>query len=229
MPAGKRETKNEKKEREEAAAKEASEAKADKTDAAAKASVPTDRLQAFFAASVAAHTEQTVDKKDEATATAAASSCAETQNAIDPPEMPPTEDLQQEAAVSTWPADLRLDSGVPETALAVIDIKCEKCEGPVQEDDFVWKDKEAGKKTCGKCNRLKSRIFRVLKGRTELKSNWSKMDPEIKKNFFLEQHELVGRDLLACLELAVTKTTINKTVTEFGSTGDWLDKVCVAV
>ena len=79
------------------------------------------------------------------------------------------------------------------------------------------------------CNRFKSRVWRVLKGRTELKASWSKMDPEVKRNFFLEQHELVGRDLLACLELTVTKTTINKNVTEFGSTGDWLDKVCVAV
>ncbi len=111
----------------EAAAAKASEGTADKPDAAAKASAA----------------ETASDTKEEAASTAAPSQCAETQIMNDsaptprqpPPWVPPPK--EKAASIATVSAGPRLDTGVSETALVVIHIKCEMCEEPVEGDDFV--------------------------------------------------------------------------------------------
>ena len=100
-------------------------------------------------------------------------------------------------------------------------IECYRC------DRYI--SKTGLSKLCNECNRLATRMSRMLADKPEQFTAYKEMSHERKKTFFKENHQKLGTDLQAAFEQVIEEQIEETHVASMEATGEWLDEEDLAL
>jgi hypothetical protein len=124
--------------------------------------------------------------------------------------------------------------GTNELSLALYrtaDRRCSTCYSTIEGTDFVVKAKAGPENKhkvdvlkCGGCNRLATRVQKVLSQRVGLKDGWASLGPDERRQFYKENHLLLGTELAMQMDTTIRLHYTQKSSNSFAANGDWLDE-----